>query len=150
MKQKLLKLIKILNRFTIDELIAMSEIEEADIKNLVQEFLQDKVINKISQTEYAYIKPLKSISPIELLKQNGKFYPKTPKQKIDISEINIEEFFLRKDETAIYNNAPDWAKASLIKYTTILRLAGNLRGNSLKQFIEKLNAEHPEYKTSYS
>ncbi len=150
MKQKLLKLIKILNRFTIDDLITMSELEEADIRKLVQELLQDKVINHISKTEYAYIKPLTSISPIELLKENGKFYPKTPKRKIDISEINIEEFFPRKDETAVYNNAPEWAKAPLIKYTTILRLAGGLKGNSLKQFIEKLNTEHPEYKTSYS
>ena len=150
MKQKILKLIKILNRFTIDDLITVSGVDEQEIQDIILEFQQEKVINKISKTEYGYIKPLESVIQKTTLTQTPKILPTVIKRKINISDVCIEDFFPKRNEINIYNNAPEWAKPVLIKYTTVLRLAGNLKGQSLQKFINKFNEEHPEYRTSYS
>lgn len=149
MKQKILKLIKILNRFTIDDLITLSGADEHEIQDIIIELQQEKIINQISKTEYGYIKSIESVIQKTII-QHKTVLPTVIKRKINVSEININEFFDKKNEINIYNKSPDWAKPVLIKYTTVLRLAGNLRGQSLQKFINKLNEEHPEYKTSYS
>jgi len=56
MMQKLQKLIKILNRFTVDDLVSMSDFEEKEIKKALEIFEKENKISKISQTEYIYVK----------------------------------------------------------------------------------------------
>ena len=49
MKQKMLKLIKILNQFTIDDILTMSEFSENEAKKLITEFEDIDLIKKISE-----------------------------------------------------------------------------------------------------
>ena len=55
MKQKMLKLIKILNQFTIDDVLTMGEFSENEAKNIFTEFEDVGLIKKISEDEYLYI-----------------------------------------------------------------------------------------------
>ena len=64
MKQKMLKLIKILNQFTIDDILTMSEFSENEAKKLITEFEDIDLIKKISEDEYLYI-PEVNKSPIK-------------------------------------------------------------------------------------
>lgn len=58
--------------------------------------------------------------------------------------------FRTEKEQNIYDNAPDWGKKYVEKYLTIFKLMGKLKGYALSEFIQKLNIEHPELKTSYA
>ena len=68
--------------------------------------------------------------------------PKIYQDKIQ----NNSEIFIGED----YSNAPEWAKAQADKYISIIKKSENLKGSSLKEFINKWNTTHPENKTSYS
>lgn len=48
MKQKMLKLIKILNQFTIDDILTMNEFSENEVKKLLTEFEDTGLIKKMS------------------------------------------------------------------------------------------------------
>ena len=48
MKQKILKLIKILNKFTIDDILSMDDFEEQEVSEILSELEISGIINKIS------------------------------------------------------------------------------------------------------
>ena len=54
MKQKILKLIKILNKFTIDDILSMDEFDEQELLDIISEFEKSGIINKISKSQYIY------------------------------------------------------------------------------------------------
>ena len=54
MKQKILKLIKILNKFTIDDILSMDDFEEKEVSEILSELENSGIINKISKEEYIY------------------------------------------------------------------------------------------------
>ena len=54
MKQKILKLIKILNKFTIDDILSMDDFEEQEVSEILSELENSGIINKISKEEYIY------------------------------------------------------------------------------------------------
>lgn len=150
MKQKIQKLCKMLNRFSLNDLVSMSEISENEILPIIEQLLEENVIKQTGE-EYIYIPTLNKIQmPVLISKEESKKY-KTKETVFKKSVLfNVSAHFPNKKEEAIYLNAPDWAKSYLIKYTTLLRACGNLRGDDLKKFIERFNSEHPDYKTSYS
>lgn len=49
-----------------------------------------------------------------------------------------------------YSNAPNWAKAQVEKYISIIKNTEHLRGQDLMQYILEWNLSNPDYKTSYS
>ena len=55
MKQKIKKLSKMLSRFTIDDIATITQFPEYDIFQTLEELIEEKFVNKISDTEYAYI-----------------------------------------------------------------------------------------------
>mgnify|MGYP004729672049 FL=1 len=58
--------------------------------------------------------------------------------------------FIKQNEEDIFINAPDYAKPYLIKYTTALKLARNLKGRALKGFLAEFSNKYPNYQISYS
>lgn len=147
MKQKMLKLIKILNQFTIDDVLTMGEFSENEAKNILTEFEDVGLIKKISEDEYLYIPEVNKL-PIK---------PKdtiTTAEEIQTTETKtlpvIDTLFTKAGEQQVYDNAPKYAKKSLVKYYTILKMVGGLKGNNLETFLKQLGAERPEYKISVS
>lgn len=139
MKQTILKIIKKIKRISLDDLIILSELDEKEIRPILDELLEEKMIFKISSFEYAYLK-------IAILQENL-----PPKQ----SEITQEKGYkkvipLKQNEEDIFINAPDYAKPYLIKYITALKLARNLKGRALKAFLAEFSNKYPNYQISYS
>lgn len=56
MKQTILKIIKKIKRISLDDLIILSELDEKEIRPILDELLEEKMIFKISSFEYAYLK----------------------------------------------------------------------------------------------
>ena len=139
MKQKMLKLIKILNQFTIDDVLTVSEFDENETKKLLTEFEDIGFIKKISEDKYLYIpespriifKPTKIIASIE---ESQTVEQKTPQ--------TIDTLFTKAGEQQIYDNAPKYAKKYLVKYYTILKMAGGLKGNNLESFLKQIGREY--------
>ena len=52
MKQKILKLIKILNKFTIDDILSMDNFEEQEVSEILSELEISGIISKITAEEY--------------------------------------------------------------------------------------------------
>ena len=148
MKQKILKLIKRLSRFTIDDIAIMSECDENSLIPVIDNFEGDGVIKKISDKEYGYITQNKEKPVLKTIIENNS--EKIKKVEIDFKRINTKHIFKKEKEQEIFDNAPDWAKAKIIKHMTVLKLAGNLNGERLYKFLKQLSKDSPEYKVSYS
>ena len=148
MKQKILKLIKRLSRFTIDDIAIMSECDENSLVPVMDNFEDDGII-KISDKEYGYITQNKEKPALKAIIENN-IDKKIKKVDIDFKTINTKHIFKKEKEQEIFDNAPDWAKAKIIKHMTVLKLAGNLNGTRLYKFLEQLGKDTPEYKVSYS
>lgn len=149
MKQKILKLIKRLSRFTIDDIAIMSEYDEKALVPVIDNFEDDGIIKKISDKEYGYIAQNKEKSALTAIIENNSD-KKIKKVNIDFKTINTKQLFKKENEQEIFNNTPDWAKAKIIKHMTVLKLAGNLNGIRLYKFLKQLGKDTPEYKVSYS
>ena len=52
MKQQIKKLCKQLSRFNFDEIASILELPDEEIQNILQELIAEKVISKISETEF--------------------------------------------------------------------------------------------------
>lgn len=48
MKQKILKLIKILNKFTIDDILSMDDFKEQEVSEILSELENSGIISKIT------------------------------------------------------------------------------------------------------
>ncbi len=149
MKQKILKLIKRLSRFTIDDIAIMSECDENSLVPVMDKFEDDGIIKKISEKEYGYIIQNKEKPALKAIIENNS-KTKIKKVNIDFKAINTRQIFKKEKEQEIFNNAPDWAKPKIIKHMTVLKLASNLKGTKLLNFLEQLGKDNPEYKVSYS
>ena len=49
MKQKILKLIKILNKFTIDDILSMNDFEEQEVSEILSELENSGIINNVEE-----------------------------------------------------------------------------------------------------
>lgn len=70
--------------------------------------------------------------------------------KIPQNEVIKTKIFKNSAEQAYFDKLPLCAQKQVFKYITVFKLAGNLSGKALINFLEKLKMEHPDYKTSYS
>lgn len=139
MKQKILKLIKILNKFTLDDILLMDNFDEDEVKIILADFEKFGVIKKISDTEYVFLKQLPKLDETEPISNR-----KT------ITKPLITNLFSKEKEQMIYDNATEKSKKILTKYYTILKLARSRRGDALKTYLVNLAEEHPEYSISYT
>ena len=153
MKQKILKLIKKLEKFKSEDIVALTELNEKIVNNYINDLLSENKICKISKNEYAFLPEI--INKQEIKGESKKGLYKKPIYQIDLrkeklEDINPEELFPKKEEVKFFNNAKDYDKRNIVKVLTIFKLAGNLRGESLRKFLIELSEKHPEYKMSYS
>ena len=139
MKQKILKLIKILNKFTLDDILLMDNFDENEVKIILADFEKFGVIKKISDTEYVFLKQLPKLNESEPI----------PHHKT-ITKPLITNLFSKEKEQMIYDNVTEKSKKILTKYYTILKLARSRRGDALKIYLANLAEEHPEYSISYT
>lgn len=68
------------------------------------------------------------------------------------TKVSLEKFNRFKDmeEKHFFESQPAYAQKFMYKYLTALRLAGNLRGKELREYLKKLGKNHPKYKMAFS
>ncbi|MDO5437719.1 MAG: hypothetical protein Q4F80_05935 [bacterium] len=91
MKQKILKLIKILNKFTIDDILSMDDFDEKEVSETLSEFENSGLISKISAEEYIYF-------------PNGKTEPQTSNR---LYNLNKNAVFKRRRAGSLRKCIPE-------------------------------------------
>ena len=133
---------------TLDEVCAITYLKpvtvkrkcrkgEYEIKFVKRGKFKDYLINKNSLNLDK--KPLQKFFIDDIISPD-----KIPQEKVIKTRI-----FKNDAEQAYFDKLPLYAQKRVFKYITIFKLVGSLSGKALKDFLVKLKAEHPEYKTSY-
>ena len=143
MKQKILKLIKILNKFTIDDILSMDDFEEQEVSEILSELENSGIISKITAEEYIYF-PNKKAEP----QTSNRLHSLNIEKRKDLTDIKT--LFSKDEEQEGYENASPNAKRRIVKYYTILKIASQFDNRCISAFLKQFSKEHPEYKISPS
>ena len=143
MKQKILKLIKILNKFTVDDILSMDDFNEQEVLDILSEFEKSGIINKISKEQYIHLSGGNIKSPA-----SNRLYTFDIERRKDITDIKT--LFSKEEEQEVYENATPNAKRRIVKYYTILKIASQFDNRCIDAFLKQFSKEHPEYKISPS
>ena len=143
MKQKILKLIKILNKFTIDDILSMDDFEEKEVSEILSELENSGIINKISKEEYIYFPNGKAEA-----QTSNRLHSLNIEKRKDLTDIKT--LFSKDEEQEVYENASPNAKRRIVKYYTILKIASQFDNRCIEAFLKQFSKEHPEYKISPS
>jgi len=144
MEQKILRLAKKLNKFTIDDLVMTLEENSADIEQQLDSLVLRGQITGAKNNSYFYSEE-KNYRPEkkELTKEN-KYY---------MGMIFTDEELQKLDEqiqtSQAYKNAPNFIKKKINKYVALVRASNGIFGRRLVHFLkEDWNKKHPEMKCS--
>ncbi len=143
MKQKILKLIKILNKFTIDDILSMDDFKEQEVLEILSELENSGIISKITAEEYIYF-PNKKAEP----QTSNRLHNFNIEKRKDLTDIKT--LFSKDEEQEVYENATPNAKRRIVKYYTILKIANKFDNRCIGAFLKQFSKEHPEYKISPS
>lgn len=143
MKQKILRLIKILNKFTIDDILSIDEFSEQEVLEILSELENSGIIDKISKEEYIYFPNGKAES-----QTTSRLYNLNIGKRKDLTDIKT--LFSKEEEQEVYENATPNAKRRIVKYYTILKIANQFDNRCIGAFLKQFSKEHPEYKISTS
>ena len=146
MKQQIKKLCKQLSRFNFDEIASILELPDNEIQNILQELIAEKVISKISETEFAYVPDIVSYPQIKMLPQ--KQSPKQPKPELcfDITTLLSDN----KEAQKLFENAAEYNKRHIIKCLNLFRLTSGLSFKETSKMLNEIAKKNPDYKMGYS
>lgn len=151
LQKKILKLMKILNRFTLDDIVTTLELvekEEILALNYIQNLEKENVVRQISPRQYAYCEKNERVICV-FTKTEGSINREAPKIKMD--KVKPNPIDITKDENyEKYLNARQKSQIKVNKYLKIIEAAGCLGGKNLMAFIKEWNKKNPELATSYS
>lgn len=139
MKRQILKLAKRLNRFNFSDIQTMSELEEAQLTEILNTLISENNL-KLNGSEYFYISN----------KKTKKVTRKIEIDKIPVPQFHIDDLLLNDTEKKIYNNLSENVKNKVYKYLVVLKNAGEINGVSLKTFLLEFEKRYPKYKMALS
>ncbi|MDD3014338.1 MAG: tyrosine-type recombinase/integrase [Candidatus Gastranaerophilales bacterium] len=127
MKQKILKLAKRLNKFNVDDIAILAEIESNEIEYILQDMVLENNLKADNNGNYLYLE--KVISKVPFVKKESR----------QINEPDV-----------LYKGIQDYLNAS---YTTrkrvdrglkIMEMTNGLAGQALKDFLNSWNKDNPD------
>lgn len=138
MKKRVLKLAKGLNKFNIDDIQLMSEIEEPELRQILDELAYQGSVQKISDDNFMYVPSAPNAVKIDKKAKSSDNIP------LNINPENIKGYDAYLKSTGKQREYAD-------KYFKMIQACGNLKGSKLMDFIDnKWNKMFPEYKSSYA
>lgn len=153
-KEKIWKIAKGLRKFSLDDLLMLSESSEQEALNCLDELINDVKINRLPDDRYIVAQLQKSIEETKEAKIEARKTLKLNKvASIPFNPKPDREIFDPKKEAReleIFNNTPEWARKPAEKYLRVIQESRGLHGDKLRFFIQKWNERYPEMKTSYS
>jgi len=148
MKLRLLKLAKRLNKFSLDDILIMTEENEQDLINALNSLIEEGSIKKIDEINYLFISA--TLQNQQKITDKKRF----SNNRIVFSKEELENLNEQKETLAEYKNAPGHVKARVNKYLNLLKEAHNLYDKDLRNYIENIwNKKYPKATssvTSYS
>lgn len=152
LQKKILRLAKILNRFTLDNISTILELNEQDEKTAL-EYLsviaKKGFIKKTRNKQYLYLDK-KTKTPVKQAKPLKKIENTKPEPVFDTTRVSPKIIDITKDKSyKIYLNAKGRTREQADKYLAVLQASGGLSGAKLRFFINQWNEKFPDKKTSY-
>lgn len=150
MKQRLIKLIKSLKTFTLNDLQMMTECEDTTlIQDIIQELIKSGDIIENEEGQYSSNKV--SIKPVlsdkrENVKDWIEINCKGDLNNLCAEKINPNKFFDKKEECEIYKTLNKIQKNVVIKYYTLYKLTKGYRGKSLYEIVDDISEKYPFFK----
>jgi hypothetical protein len=153
-KEKIWKIAKGLRKFSLDDLLMLSECEEQEVLHCIETLLQNGKISRLPDDMFCI-----TIMPKVLQESRQANKEKREILKLQqISQIPFKpdlktEIFDRVKEQKdhdLYMNAPASARRKAEKYLRVIQASKGLHGAKLMFFIKKWNETYPEMKTSYA
>lgn len=146
MKQQIKKLCKQLSRFNFDEIASILELSEDEIQKVLKELIEEKVLSKISETEFAYVPDIVSYPQIETRQQNKQVKHSKPSLCFDITTLLSDN----KEAQKLFENAAEYNKRHIIKCLNLFRLTSGLSFKETSKMLNEIAKKNPEYKMAYS
>lgn len=137
-QEKVLKIIRGLNSFSPDDILMMCDSEEKEIKNILENLLSEKIIQKISDDDYIYLGKAKLREDFfKLIEAPVK---KDIKEIPEIKFIQAADYFLMKHvkENCTFSTFKTYKsliKTHLIQFFGKMELQ-NINQNHIKDFIK--------------
>ena len=137
-QEKILKIIRGLNKFSPDDILMMCEVDEDELQIVLQELTEDEIIQKVSDEKYVYLQKqkikneyLRLIEPKE-----EKINPTKSKMTFkDAAEYFLEHHAKRNCTPSTYKTYRSQIKFHLIQFFGRKKLT-EISNNDIQKFIE--------------
>ncbi len=152
MEQKILKIMNILKRFSLEDLSTYMECDTSELIPYVEKFVDEQVVHKISKDEYLYEKTNSNKLKRKLNTQKVKVetnFTLSENQLFNLDnfrEFPAEQVFTKKRDLDYYNKCDERMKQLLIKHVVLFNLAGDMSHAEAKIFLGRIAKDFPEYK----
>lgn len=152
MEEKILKIVNILGRFSIEDVAAYLECDENDIAPYIKRFEEDEILTKLTDDLYLYDKSNRTKLKKKLIIEQEKtdFNYIMPKNKLfnleNFRKFPAEQVFTKKRDLDYYNKSDERMKKLLIKHIVLFSLVGYRPFAETKIYLYKIAKEFPEYK----
>ena len=146
MEQKILKIMNILKKFSLEELSTYMECDANELLPYIENFKMQGIVNETLGNEYLYdkngnskIKRKTKINVNYMLKENKLF------SLDNYKNFPAEEVFTDKNDLDFYNSCDERTKKILIKHIVLFNLAGNMSTKELRGYLGQISKKFPEY-----
>ena len=152
MEAKILKIMNILKRFSLEDLSTYMECDTSELIPYIDKFVREEVVHKISNDEYLYEKTKSAKIKRKLNTKHVKVetnFTLSENQLFDLEKFRdfpAEQVFTKKRDLDYYNNCDEKMKKLLIKHIVLFNLAGDMSFSEAAIFLGRISKEFPEYK----
>ena len=136
-QDKVLKIIKGLNKFSPDDIEVMTGLEESNVNRLLDKFLSDGVISKFSESEYRYLNKIPERREVFRLieKQEIKIIPDNNITFQQAAEYFLTNYVVHNCTPATYKTYKSSIKSHLLIFFGKMELK-TITQHHIKEFIE--------------
>ncbi|MDD3012589.1 MAG: tyrosine-type recombinase/integrase [Candidatus Gastranaerophilales bacterium] len=138
-KEKILKLAKVLNTFTVDEMVTVLEETENQIGHYIESLVQANCLKKVSEKQYLYLKNPNN----RLLQQKLKFEALLNTYNEEYKIRVLEEISSSKLMGEYLKYQPK-TRQKIEKNLVLFRLTENLNNKEFRSFIISWNQRYPD------
>lgn len=143
MENKILKLIKMFETFTIGELSNILECDKKEILPYIDKFMGNNTILKTQNNKYTYIPPIKKTKPSSNRKIDKIFNAEYLSTITNYKQINPKILFYNEEDIIFYKQAFTYTKERIVKYLQIFDKTYNMNLEEVEIFLKNIKEKYP-------
>lgn len=134
--EKILKIIRGLNMFSLDDILMMCDVEETESENIIKKLISENKIIQVSENEYKYLKPTPGRGTIfQLVAKPNTIIPTNENILFkDAAEYFLVEHAFKKCRPATFKDYKSLIKTHLIQFFG-KRFLKNITQEHIREFI---------------